>query len=419
VTLAIGLLHFTAPPVVGGVETVLWHHARLLADAGYAVRVIAGRGGPVDPRVSLARIPLADARNPAVAEVQRALDRGAVPPAFEGLVASLAADLEAATAGLDLVIAHNVCRLAVNTPLTAALRRVLDAGHIRKLVAWDHDIAATSERYAGRLHPGYPWDLFREPWPGVLSVTVSKTRRAELARGTGISPDAIRVVPNGVDRDTFVGLAPTTRQLIDTLNLSGADPVLLTPARVTPRKNLELAVRVVAELRRTGDDARVLITGAPDPHDPHAEAYLGSLREQIAATAPDGVHLLVDGPRAWRSKRVVADLFRVADALFLPSRDEGFGLPILEAATARLPILCADIPALRELAGDDATYFDPAGDAAAVAAVVRARLGSDPAHRLAARVRRTYGWPAVFRDHVEPLIREAAGRGAAIRDQGR
>ena len=124
--------------------------------------------------------------------------------------------------------------------------------------------------------------------------------------------------------------------------------------------------------------------------------------------ADGGVHLLVDGPPAWRSARVVADLFRVADALFLPSREEGFGLPVLEAGVSRLPVICADIPALRELAGDDAMYVDPDGDPAAVAALVRGRLDADPAYRLAARSRASFDWDAVFEARIRPLLEEAA-----------
>ena len=105
----------------------------------------------------------------------------------------------------------------------------------------------------------------------------------------------------------------------------------------------------------------------------------------------------------------MADLFRVADALFLPSREEGFGLPILEAGVSRLPVICADIPALRELAGDDATYVDPDGDPAAVAAQVRGRLATDPAYRLAARSRASFAWDAVFETRIRPLLEEAAG----------
>jgi mannosylglucosylglycerate synthase len=412
--LAIGLLHFTSPPVVGGVETVLGHHARLMADAGHRVRMITGRGGRPDPRAELVRIPMADGRQRMVRGVQRVLDAGSVPPGFASLVDALVQDLREATAGLDVVIAHNACSLNVNTPLTAALRRLLEDRDLRRLVAWNHDVAAASGRYRTRLHPGYPWDLFRQPWPRTIAVTISEVRRAELAAATGMAAHEIRVVPNGIDRGRFLGLAPATLGLIDALDLQAAAPVLLTPARVMPRKNLELAVRVVVELRRSGEDARLLLTGAPDAHDPDAPRQLDALRTLAKAggggNRPDGgVHLLVDGPPGWRSARVVADLFRVADALFLPSRDEGFGLPVLEAGVSRLPVICADIPALRELAGDDATYVNPDADPAAAAAQVRGRLNGDPAYRLAARSRASFDWDAVFETRIRPLLEEAAG----------
>jgi glycosyltransferase involved in cell wall biosynthesis len=416
--LSIGLLHFTAPPVVGGVETVLGHHARLMADAGHAVRMITGRGGLPDPRVALVRVPLADGRHPAVRGVQRALDAGTIPTGYDGLVDALARDLGEATAGLDVVVAHNVCSLNVNIPLTAALRRLVEDRAIRRLVTWNHDVAAASDRYRARLHPGRPWDLFREPWPGTIAVAISEVRRTELAAAIGMPAGEIRVVPNGIDRGRFLGLAPATLRLIDALDLRTAAPVLLTPARVMPRKNLELAIRVAAELRRSGEDARLLLTGAPDAQDVASRAHLDALRTLVPAgaggpagidRADGGVHLLVDGPPAWRSPRVVADLYRIADALFLPSREEGFGLPVLEAGVSRLPVICADIPALRELAGDDATYVDPDGDPTAVAAQVRGRLDADPAYRLAARSRSSFSWDAVYETRIRPLLEEAGG----------
>ena len=408
-SLAVGLLHFTAPPVVGGVETVLRHHARLMADAGYTVRMIAGRGGPPDPRAGFVRIAMADARHRDVRAVQRATDLGNVPAGFEPLVDAIARELTEAVAGLDIVIAHNVCSLVVNAPLTAALHRVAAAGRIRRLVAWNHDIAAASDAYRARLHDGYPWDLFRQPWPGVTAVTISEARRAELAAVTGAPVEAIRVVPGGIDRARFLGLAPATIRLLDALDLHAAAPVLLTPARVTPRKNLELAVGVAAELRRAGEDARLIITGAPDPNDAHARRHLDELRALSQASgAAGGVHLLVDGPPEWRTNRVVSDLFRVVDALFLPSHDEGFGLPVLEAAVCRLPVVCADIPALRELAGEHATYIDPNGGPEAAAAIVRGRLAGDPAFRLAARARAAFDWDALFEARIRPLLLELA-----------
>lgn len=411
-TPSVGLLHYTAPPVTGGVETVLGQHARLLADAGHRVRVIVGRGGAVDRRAELVRIPAADTRNAAIAVMQRTLDRGRVPPDFDARVAALADDLRRATDDLDVVIVHNACSINLNITLTAAVERLADARAGPRIVAWNHDVAAVSPRLGPRLHVGYPWDLFRRPWPGVVPVVISDARRADLAEATGMSPDAIRVVPNGIDRAAFLGLGSPTRRLVDALGLAGAHPILLAPARVTPRKNLELAIAVVAAMRGAGEDARLIVTGTTDPHDPEGRTYLAELRRLTAAEGvADGVHFLLDGPAGGRSSRVVAELFRVADALFYPSRDEGFGLPILEAGACRLPVFCADVPSLREVGGPDAVYLGPDEDPARIAARVRERLLGDPAYRLAARVRASSDWSAVFTRHIEPLLREVvAGR---------
>jgi glycosyltransferase involved in cell wall biosynthesis len=43
----------------------------------------------------------------------------------------------------------------------------------------------------------------------------------------------------------------------------------------------------------------------------------------------------------------------------LPTLHEGFGLPVLEAMARSLPVACSDIPALREVGGDAALFFDP------------------------------------------------------------
>ena len=56
----VALLHYTAPPVVGGVEQVLGQHARLLAEAGHAVRVVAGRGGVPGGPAAVVRVARAD-----------------------------------------------------------------------------------------------------------------------------------------------------------------------------------------------------------------------------------------------------------------------------------------------------------------------------------------------------------------------
>ena len=58
----IALIHYSAPPIVGGVESVLGHHARLMSDAGHRVTIIAGRGEASDERVPVRVLPRLDSR---------------------------------------------------------------------------------------------------------------------------------------------------------------------------------------------------------------------------------------------------------------------------------------------------------------------------------------------------------------------
>lgn len=137
----VALLHFTAPPVIGGVEIVLAGQARLMADAGHEVTVVAGRGRAPDRRARFVRIPRADTRHPEVLAVQAALDAGAVPAGFESLRASLEDSVRAAVLDQDVIIAHNVCSIHKNLALTAALRRLNGSRRFPHLVAWHHDPA--------------------------------------------------------------------------------------------------------------------------------------------------------------------------------------------------------------------------------------------------------------------------------------
>ena len=159
------LVHYSAPPVVGGVESVLGHHARLMADAGHNVRILAGRGAQVDPRIPFMQVPQADSRHPDVLALKAELDDGRVPPAFDELVNQLAEELKRAIGKPDFVICHNVCSLSKNLALTAALQRVFEKQERLRPILWHHDLAWTTPRYRDELHDGYPWDLLRTDWP--------------------------------------------------------------------------------------------------------------------------------------------------------------------------------------------------------------------------------------------------------------
>ncbi len=401
----IALLHHSVPPVIGGVESVLAQHARLMADAGHRVRVLAGRGGSFDPRVTFFWIPLADSRHPDVLAVKQDLDAGRVPPAFTSFTGQLKTELAAALAGVDVLIAHNVCSLNKNLALTAALHDLFTEGSFSRLVLWHHDLAWTAQRYRSELHNGWPWNLLRTDWPAAVQVVVSTMRQKELAELLHVPLARVRVVPNGIDLQSFFKLEDQTTRLVQRLGLLAAEPLLLLPVRITTRKNIELAVQVIAALRLRFPNPMLVVTGPPGPHNPANAAYfrrLKALRTELGLE--HAVHYLAELEEDYLSDAVVADFYRLADALLMPSREEGFGIPMLEAGISRLPIFCADIPPLRELAGDRATYFSPETPPEQVAGLISAQLASSPSYAMSAHVRGSYTWERVYARCIAPLL---------------
>ena len=92
--------------------------------------------------------------------------------------------------------------------------------------------------------------------------------------------------------------------------------------------------------------------------------------------------------------------------MLFPSREEGFGIPILEAGFSSMPVFCADIPVLRELGGEDVSYFDPDADPRSIAGQITARLQSEATSRWARRAKHSYAWDSIYVRYIEPLIRE-------------
>lgn len=401
----VAILHYSVPPVVGGVESVIAQHARLMFADGHSVRLIAGRGESLTEQIPLTILPIADSRHPRTAEMKKELDRGEVTAKFESLRDELVQQLQKALSTADILIVHNVCSLNKNLALTAALYQLHVSRKLPRLILWHHDLAWTTPRYRSELHDGYPWELLRTSWDNITHVVVSAQRRAELAELMKIEPALIRIIPDGVDPARFHKLESQTQVLLEQTHLLDAAPILLLPVRITPRKNIELALRVLAELRMGFPNAALLVTGPLGPHNANNLKYfetLLALRTQLDLQG--SVYFLAELVDAYLSDEVIADFYRLADALFFPSREEGFGIPLIEAAFSHLPTFCADIPALRELGLDDATYFLPDEEPAKVADMLAEHFNSSATARSSMRARLSFRWEAIYHQHIALLL---------------
>jgi glycosyltransferase involved in cell wall biosynthesis len=106
-------------------------------------------------------------------------------------------------------------------------------------------------------------------------------------------------------------------------------------------------------------------------------------------------------------------LYAGAEAFVFPSLYEGFGLPVVEAMSCGAPVVCSDIPVLREVAGDAALYFDPR-DAAQLAPMLT-RVLDDATLRADLRTRglsraAQFSWERAARETLE-VYRETGKQG--------
>ena len=164
-------------------------------------------------------------------------------------------------------------------------------------------------------------------------VTVSEFSRAELIELLGLPAGRISVVPGGV-ADAFSAPAQPARR---------GRPYVLCVASHTARKNLGALVPAARALDREGID--VLVAGG---HRPQFAPESGL----------DGLRLLGHVPDA-----DLPGLYAGAEAFVLPSRYEGFGLPVLEAMAAGTPVLATAAGALPDTCGGAARLVSPEPEA--------------------------------------------------------
>ncbi len=404
---SIALLHYSVPPIIGGVEEVLRQHAELFHRHHHQVIVVAGEGGEFSRKYEIVFHPLLSSTSKAVQRAHSLSISKNDNSRIYSLSKRIYRFLRRVLSETDVLIAHNVVSMPFNLPLTLAVIRMADEGRL-KVISWGHDSPYFYPEYPRYLERE-PWNILKKPHPSIQYVAVTEARAEQFRKLYGIE-----VVPitNGVDPVSFFEFHHTTIRIFKELELSRADLIAIIPFRMVRRKNIELAIRVLAELKKRGIKARFLLTGKYDPHNPDSRKYH---RELLALTKKLGVQkefvILTDlrlagGGMVVPDRRMLKELYQISDLVFLPSKQEGFGLPLLEAGLLKLPIVCSDIKPFREIGREDVLSFSLKDPPEKIAERLLDFLQEHPTSRMFRRVMREYEIDNIYFDRILPLLKK-------------
>ncbi|KPJ63286.1 MAG: hypothetical protein AMS15_01040, partial [Planctomycetes bacterium DG_23] len=178
---SVALVHYSAPPVIGGVEFVLEEQARQFLAAGFPVEVVVGEGARFHDQIPLTVVPELSTRYQPAQEALARLSQGD-PLDFKEAAQNLTRRLAHIASDINCIIIHNILTMHFNLLATAALAGLIAQEEEKKFIAWVHDATFNDPDYAAQRRGQYPWEIISRPIPQVIYVAISQRRKEELAR---------------------------------------------------------------------------------------------------------------------------------------------------------------------------------------------------------------------------------------------
>ena len=191
-------------------------------------------------------------------------------------------------------------------------------------------------------------------------IAVSEFTRSEIIKYYKINDKKVVCAYNAISEDFSI---PTTDNLPASPKFQRGEQLttirekynlpenyILYVGTMQPRKNIPLLIKAYAKIKNKLPDIKLVLAGDKESHnfDKNIETEISKNNLKNDIVFPGYIE-----------QKDLPYVFRLAKLFAFPSLYEGFGIPILEAMSQKVPVIISDIPVHREVASGAASYFDP------------------------------------------------------------
>ncbi len=233
------------------------------------------------------------------------------------------------------------------------LNQRLPKRRFRRQVATFHDLFVLSGEYSTPDFRERFAAQAREAAAGAdVIIAVSAFTASQVENLLGVPPARIRVIHHGIVSHAIPSLP--------------REKIVLSVGAIQARKNQAMLIRA---FRAMPDDWTLVLAGSTDGY-----AAEEALRESVNSPAAGRIRIT-----GYLTGEELAGWYARASIFAFPSLDEGFGMPVLEAMSAGVPVISGNRSALPEVCGDAAEGIDPDSEEELISALLR--LANDEARR--------------------------------------
>lgn len=252
--------------------------------------------------------------------------------------------------------------------------------------------------------------VIRERLPQCETLIAISESVASEYYALGIEEEQIERIPNGVACALFQDVNTSRQQVRDRLGIPVTDLLLLAVGRNHPKKNFVELPKIAAKLREQRDDFTILVVG--NDTEVLREALPRDLLRHVRCLPGFGMGMQSHMPVVPHPD--LAAIYCASDIFLFPSLIETFGIVIVEAMAAGLPIITSNVPGCRDLVedGKHGILCEPTDTDAFVNAVMRLSSDNESYKAMALANRQHalhYDWDAVVDQYVALYDRLRAG----------